>query len=137
MKTICSHMKKFDRRYRATKDECGVYYLQGRFGMSPSRFGRDKCLAKIGLYDPQEGLLGVWAIGLSAPMARKRLNKLMPFLIDADPCADGFIGVFHEKYLDAVCEIVGVKKRQRWSRYRRQAAAERMRTVRDQRPPLL
>ena len=33
MKTICSHMKKFDARYKATLDKCELFYLQGRFGV--------------------------------------------------------------------------------------------------------
>ncbi len=142
------YMKKFRRRYQVTRDESKVYCLVGRFGKNGSTLGKEEFLAKIARYDPQTGLLAVWATGLSPSMAKKRLKKLRPVLIDveevSEACDDGFIGVFHEKDLDHVCEVVGVKKRQTWPAPRKQAAAARMRNVRnlrgkdteDQRPPL-
>jgi hypothetical protein len=126
-----SYMRKLKHRFKVTKDECGVYYLEGRFGKRASGLGKDECLARIAPYDPENGVLGVWVTGLSPAMATKRLNKLRPLLKDVDACEDGFIGHFKEQHLDRVCEVIGVKKRQAWPEARKQAAAARMRLVRE------
>ena len=112
------YMKKFDHRYKVTREQRVGYFLKGRFGKRASKLGNEQYLAKIGPYDPSNGILGIWVTGIPVRMITARLKKLRPVLVHEDRCDDGFIGHFHEKDLDQVCKIVGVKRRR--STYRRE-----------------
>ena len=112
------YMKKFARRYKVTWEKRVGYFLVGRFGKHASKLGNEECLAKIGSYDRANQILGIWVTGIPVRMITARLKKLRPVLVHEDRCDDGFIGHFHEKDLDKVCKVVGVKRRK--STYRRE-----------------
>ncbi len=110
-----AYMRKFASAYRVRRDACGMDFIEGRFGKRASKLAPEERLAKIGPYDPENGVLGVWATGLPAQMAAKRLTKLKPVLTYYDECEDGFIGHFRESKLAQVCAVIGARKRRKAS----------------------
>ena len=132
------YMKKFDHQYKATCDQCGGYFLVGRFGKRGSKLRHEEYLAKIGPYDAANQILGIWVTGISARMITACLKKLGSVLVHEDRCDDGFIGHFHENDLDQVCKIVGVKRRKstygRKHREHRQDSRRNVPTEHFQRP---
>jgi hypothetical protein len=108
-------MQRFASTYKVERDGCWMHYITGRFGKRASRLAPEEYLAKIGPYDTEKGVLGIWVTGLPARMVGTRLAKLKPLLTYHDTCDDGFIGRFPEEALAEVCAVVGARKRRKAS----------------------